>query len=89
MTTPTDLPAYVEINGAAYMLCRNWIGHHIYLLYSHPIGTRHHLCYPAAALPPRHTPITREHADEARTAFLTEGARTHTPHPRPGRHPDQ
>lgn len=29
MTTPTELPAYVEINGAAYMLCRNWIGHHI------------------------------------------------------------
>ena len=81
-------PAYVEIGGAAYMLCWNWLGKQIYLLHSLHTDKRRPVYYPLGALPAHHTVITRERAAEMNAATLAEFDRTHTPRPNPGRHPD-
>jgi len=87
MATPDPLPAYVEIRGAAYMLCHSWTGPRIYTLHSLHTDRSRPVYYAADALP-AHTVITREQAAEMHAATIAEFDRTHTPHPRPGRHPD-
>ena len=84
-----ELPAYIEIRGAAYMLAWSWTGRRIYLLHSMHVDKSRPLAYPAGGPLPDHTVITRERANELNAATLAEFDRTHKPPTTKTRHPDR